>query len=74
VPDVPQTVIFYFSTMPGITYSSSITGDNSTGWQLTYPLEINSSNTTNVDGMAQLTFSATVSGTYYFMAEDATPT
>ena len=70
-----QNVTFYFSDLSTITASTTITGDPTTGLALVggnaKPLL---STVLTSGGLATLTFTPTTTGTYYFIAEIATPT
>ena len=70
-----QNVTFYFSDLSTITASTTITGDPTTGLALVggnaKPLL---STVLTSGGLATLTFTPATTGTYYFIAEIATPT
>ena len=66
-----QVVTFYFSYLS--TASTQITGDPTTGLALVGP-DLSHSSATSVNGVATITMTPQTTGTFYFIAEIATPT
>ena len=71
-PTTQQTVTFYFSQMSGVSASSPITGDPTTGWALIGGSQ-QAASVVTVNGVAQISCTVGQAGNYYFRAEVANP-